>query len=98
RYPKPIDGYDRSPGKGIGHLLVLDRNGTLLKILTLGEGTIYHPGGIDYDGESVWVPVAEYRPNSKAIVYTIDPATWQVSERFRVADHVGGVIRDRVTG
>ncbi len=98
RYPQPIDGYDRTPGKGIGHLLVIDRQGSLVKDLTLGQDTIYHPGGIDFDGQSVWVPVAEYRPNSKAIVYQVDPATYQVSERFRVADHVGGVVRDRVTG
>jgi Family of unknown function (DUF6454) len=98
RYPQPIDGYDRTPGKGIGHVLVIDRQGTLIKDLTLGEDTVYHPGGIDFDGQSVWVPVAEYRPNSKAIVYQIDPLTYQVSERFRVGDHVGGVVRDRVTG
>ena len=73
RYPEPVDGYDRTPGRGGGHVLVLDRQGNLLKDVTLGEGTIYHPGGIDFDGESVWVPVAEYRPNSEAIVYRIDP-------------------------
>jgi hypothetical protein len=98
RYPQPVDGYDRTPGKGVGHVLVIDRQGTLIKDLTLGEGTVYHPGGIDFDGGSVWVPVAEYRPNSKAIVYRIDPVTYQVTEEFRVADHVGGVVRDRVTG
>src|SRR5262249_38733350 len=62
RYPQPIDGYDRTPGKGIGHVLVIDRQGNLIKDLTLGQDTIYHPGGIDFDGQSVWVPVAEYRP------------------------------------
>lgn len=98
RYPVPIDGYDRSPGRGVGHVLVIDRQGTLVRDLILGEGTVYHPGGIDFDGESVWVPVAEYRPNSKAIMYQIDPLTWQVSEAFRVRDHVGGVVRDRVSG
>lgn len=98
RYPQPIDGYDRTPGKGVGHVLVIDRQGTLIKDVTLGEDTIYHPGGIDFDGQSVWVPVAEYRPNSKAIVYRLDPSTYQVSETFRVSDHVGGVVRDRVTG
>lgn len=65
RYPEPIDGYDRTPGKGFGH---------------------------------VWVPVAEYRPNSKAIVYEIDPVPYLIRERFRVVDHVGGVVRDRITG
>jgi hypothetical protein len=98
KYPQPVDGYDRSPGKGIGHLFVLDRQGNLKKDIRLGEGTAYHPGGIDYDGQNVWVPVAEYRPNSRAIVYTVDPKTYRVTERFRVKDHVGGVARDRTTG
>jgi hypothetical protein len=30
RYPQPVDGYDRTPGKGRGHLFVLDRDGHLL--------------------------------------------------------------------
>ncbi|MFI6674039.1 DUF6454 family protein [Kribbella sp. NPDC050470] len=98
RYPQPVDGYDRSPGKGVGHLFVLDRQGNLLKDIKLGEGTAYHPGGIDFDGKDVWIPVAEYRPNSRAIVYTVDPKTYRVTERFRVEDHVGGVVRDRTTG
>jgi hypothetical protein len=98
RYPEPIDGYDRSPGKGRGHVLVLDRSGQLLHDLVLGEGDAYHPGGIDFDGRSVWVPVAEYRPNSAAIIYRLDPVTYRAEEEFRVRDHVGGVVRDRVTG
>ena len=56
-------------------MLVLDRGGRLLQDVVLGEGDAYHPGGIDFDGRSVWVPVAEYRPNSAAIVYRLDPAT-----------------------
>jgi hypothetical protein len=98
KYPVPVDGYDRSPGKGIGHVFVLDRQGNLKKDIRVGEGTAYHPGGIDFDGENVWVPVAEYRPNSRGIVYKLDPRTFQVTEQFRVRDHVGGVVRDRRTG
>ena len=98
RYPEPIDGYDRSPGKGRGHVLVMTRDGRLLQDVVLGEGNAYHPGGIDFDGRSVWVPVAEYRPNSAAIVYRLDPRTYTAEEAFRVRDHVGGVVRDRVTG
>lgn len=98
RYPEPVDGYDRSPGKGVGHVLVLDRSGKLLEDIEIGEGTVYHPGGIDFDGTSVWVPVAEYRPNSRAIVYRLDPESYRVTEQFRVEDHVGGVVRDQVTG
>ena len=32
---------------------------------------MYHPGGIDYDGRHIWVPVAEYRPNSRSIIYRV---------------------------
>ena len=68
RYPEPLDGYDRTPGRGVGHLFVLDLEGNLLADVVLGEGDVYHPGGIDTDGTSVWVPVAEYRPDSASIV------------------------------
>ncbi len=98
RYPQPVDGLDRTPGRGVGHVLVLDRAGALLADVVLGEGDIYHPGGIDFDGESVWVPVAEYRPGSRSIVYRMDPETLEVTEEFRVDDHVGGIVRDPGTG
>jgi hypothetical protein len=48
--------------------------GERLSDLRIGEGSIYHPGGIDYDGRHIWIPVAEYRPNSRSIVYRVDPA------------------------
>ena len=37
-------------GRRRRHLFKFDAKGNLLTDLTLGEGTIYHPGGIDYDG------------------------------------------------
>src|SRR4029079_2014937 len=61
KYPVPVDGYDRTPGKGIGHVFVLDRQGNLKKDIRVGEGTAYHPGGLDFDGKDVWMPAAEYR-------------------------------------
>lgn len=94
RYPEPRDGYDRSPGAGVGHLFKVDAEGRLLADLVLGEGVVYHPGGIDYDGESIWVPVAEYRPDSSAIVYRVDPVTMTAEEAFRASDHIGGVVAD----
>lgn len=98
KHAAPVDGYDRTTGKGVGHVLVMTREGRLIKDVELGEGTMYHPGGIDYDGQDVWVPVAEYRPKSRAIVYRLDPRTLKVREAFRHSDHVGGVVRDRATG
>ena len=91
RFPQPQDGYDRTAGRGVGHLFKIDGSGNLVADATLGEATIYHPGGIDYDGRSLWVPVAEYRPDSRSIVYRVDPRTMQAAEVFRFDDHLGGV-------
>jgi hypothetical protein len=98
RYPTPQGGYDRTPGKGIGHVFVMDREGNLQKDIILGEGDMYHPAGLDFDGSSVWVPVAQYRPNSTAIIYSIDATTLAVRKRFEFRDHIGGIIRDQTTG
>lgn len=97
-YAEPRRGYDRSPGEGVGHVLVLTREGRLLQDIELGRGHMYHPGGLDFDGRRVWVPVAQYRPDSRAIVYSINPRTYRVRERFTYEDHVGGVVRDDETG
>jgi hypothetical protein len=94
RFAQPVGGYDRDTGEGIGHLFKMDLQGNLISVIRLGEGSIYHPGGIDYDGTSVWVPVAEYRPNSRSIVYRVDPITMKAVEVFRVADHIGAVVHD----
>jgi hypothetical protein len=94
RFPELRDGYDRDPGDGVGHLFKIDARGNLIASVTLGEGAIYHPGGIDYDGVSLWVPVAEYRPNSRSIVYRIDPASLKATAVLRFADHIGAVARN----
>ncbi len=76
----------------------MDRQGHLQKDIHLGDGDMYHPGGISSDGTNVWVPVAQYRPNSSAIIYRVDARSLAVTEQFRVRDHVGGIVRDRTTG
>lgn len=95
-YLQPQDGYDRDPGAGIGHLFKFDAAGNLLADLKLGEGTIYHPGGIDYDGRHIWVPVAEYRPHSRSIVYRVDPHKMIATEVFRYPDHIGGIVHNTI--
>jgi hypothetical protein len=94
RFLMPMDGMDRDAGEGIGHLFKIDASGNLVAEVRVGEGTVYHPGGLDYDGASVWVPVAEYRPNSRSIVYRVDPRTMTAAEVFRVDDHIGGLAYD----
>jgi hypothetical protein len=88
----------RDAGEGAGHLFKIDMAGNLLADLKLGEGTIYHPGGLDYDGRSVWVPVAEYRPNSRSIVFRVDPDSMKATEVFRFADHIGAIVHNTDDG
>lgn len=94
RFPEPKDGYDRDTGQGTGHLFKIDAKGNLLGSVKLGEGAMYHPGGIDYDGRHIWVAVAEYRPNSRAIIYRVDPQAMTVTEVFRFGDHIGGIVHN----
>jgi Family of unknown function (DUF6454) len=94
RFPEPKDGYDRDTGQGVGHLFKIDAKGNLLGSVKVGEGAMYHPGGIDYDGHHIWVAVAEYRPNSRAIIYRVDPQAMTATEVFRFGDHIGGIVHN----
>ena len=107
RYREPVGGADRDEGAGIGHLFKFNDQGQLLEDLRIGEGSIYHPGGIDYDGRFIWIPVAEYRPESRSIVYQVDLMNRDgmvsrdgmanrdgmvARESFRFNDHLGGIV------
>ncbi|MCF6136371.1 DUF6454 family protein [Pseudalkalibacillus berkeleyi] len=91
------NGYDRTPGKGVGHLFVVNEEGQMIKDIELGRGDMYHPGGIDFDGKHIWIPVAEYRPDSQSIIYKMNPDTLQVDKAFEVEDHIGGIVSDHST-
>jgi hypothetical protein len=98
RYPSPIDGYDRDAGEGVGHLFKIDGTGSLIGHLALADGDVYHPGGIDYDGEFIWVPLSEYRPDSHSIVYKVDPRTMTATEVFRYPDSIGAIVHNTDDG
>ena len=53
RLPRP--DAERVKGRGRGHLFKFDKRGNLVGQTILGEGSIYHPGGIDYDGKHLLV-------------------------------------------
>lgn len=82
----------RTAGRGRGWLYKFDENGALLEKLELSNGDAYHPGGIDFDGEYLWVPVAEYRPNSASDIYRVDPKTMEAVIWFHHDDHIGNII------
>lgn len=85
---------DRSTGAGRGWLFKFDAAGQLLGQLELTDGAKYHPGGIDYDGQYLWVPVAEYRPNSRSNIYRVDPETLAAELVFAENDHIGGIVHN----
>jgi hypothetical protein len=85
---------DRSAGAGRGWLFKFDAAGQLLGQLELTDGAKYHPGGIDYDGQYIWVPVAEYRPNSISNIYRVDPETLASELFFAETDHIGGIVHN----
>ncbi len=85
---------DRSTGAGRGWLFKFDAAGRLLGQVELSDGAKYHPGGIDYDGEHIWVAVAEYRPNSKSNIYRVDPGTLTAELVFAANDHIGGIVHN----
>ena len=89
-----VEVRNRDAGDGTGHLFRIDKAGRLVADLKLGENAIYHPGGIDYDGRNLWVPVAEYRPDSRSIVYRVDPDTMKATEVLRFADHIGAIVHN----
>lgn len=80
---------DRSTG--IGHLFQVDAEGKLLAQLQLGEGSLFHPSGIDFDGSHIWIALAAYKPNSQSIIYQVDPSQMTVREVFRWEDHLGAI-------
>ena len=94
KYQNLQNGYDRSIGKGIGHLFKFNEKGELISKVTLGDSIIVHPGGIDFDGKFIWVPVAEYRLNSRSILYRINPTSLEFDPVFRFNDHIGAVACD----
>ena len=97
KYDQPKDGFDRTPVKA-RPLYIINKEGKLVKDLKLGEGEMYYPGGIAFDRKSIWVPVAEYRPNSKSIIYKVNPEKMNAQEVFRTNDHIGGILRDEKKG
>ena len=57
----------------------------------LTDGDRFHPGGFSIAGDSIWVPVAEYKPHSSAVLVELDKRTLAVKRKIVVADHLGCV-------
>jgi hypothetical protein len=63
--------------------------GALIREVKVQDGVRYHPGGISGAGESLWIPVAEYKANSTSIVQKRSKRTLAIERQFAVQDHIG---------
>jgi hypothetical protein len=58
------------------------------------DGVRYHPGGFQVTGETLWIPVAEYRANSTTRILELDRMTLVQRRSFLVEDHIGALATD----
>jgi len=85
-----VTSMDRRARRGFLH--EFDRaTGKLLRRVELTDGVRFHPGGMSISGNSIWIPVAELRPNSTTVVQEIDTSSLTVRRRIAVPDHLGCV-------
>ncbi len=79
---------DRDAKKGYLHEFAL-ATGELRRTIEVGKGDRFHPGGMARDGGSLWIPAAEYRRDSSAIIEKRNAKTLELEMQFEVADHIG---------
>ena len=74
----------------VGYLSRFDlRTGRLLNQVRVEEGQRFHPGGLTLDGDSIWVPVAEYDRDGPTSIQRRDKRTLALRTSFTVNDHIG---------
>jgi hypothetical protein len=66
-------------------------DGGVLQRVEVQDGPRYHPGGLGRLGDTLWLPVAEYRRSSTSVVQGRDAATLAIRSSFPVADHIGAM-------
>ena len=92
RQGKQVSIMDEGAGKG--YLMQFDAGGNLLKCIELCEGAIFHPGGMDFDGRYIWVPITKYYPYSRSLIVRVDVRSHQVEKVCYVDDSIGAIIHD----
>ena len=98
RIPEGEPGAPDLTVAGSGYLIEVgrhDRIGVEVARLELSDGMVYHPGGLATDGEFLYVPVSEYRPDSSCRIYKVDLGTFKVvGKPVEFPDHVGALAMD----
>ena len=90
-----VTSVDREQGRG--WLLKINRqNASLTSKRELTDGTLIHPGGVQFDGQTLWIPNAEYRRESRTMIYGVDPNSLEIRRSFSVDDHIGAIASDGI--
>lgn len=84
-----VTSVERQAGRG--WLMEFDGAGKRLRAVEIQNGSMIHPGGIDIDDVSVWIPVAEYKPKSRSRIERRSIETFELLSAFEVPDHIGAV-------
>ena len=75
-----------------GHLFQFNvKSGKLLRSVEVQQGDRFHPGGIQHDGQALWIPVAEYKRTSTATIQKRDAKTLALLSEFPAQDHIGAI-------
>lgn len=95
-----VTSVDRNARKGYLFEYELP-SGKRLRQVELQDGNDrFHPGGFDADKTSFWIPVAEYKRSSSAVIQKRNRKTLALEASFPVDDHIGcvAVAGDRLYG
>ncbi len=94
-----VSSVDRRQGKGFLYRISLS-DGATQGSVEVQDGKKIHPGGIERDGDSIWVPVAEYDRDGPTNIEKRNKKTLARESAFLVNDHIGCVAaaRDRLVG
>lgn len=66
-------------------------DGALIREVKIQDDARYHPGGISGSGDSLWIPVAEYKANSTSVIQKRSKRTLAIEKQFATQDHIGCV-------
>jgi hypothetical protein len=83
---------ERETRKGRLHRFSLE-TGEATAAVEIQQGEQFHPGGLDHDASTLWIPLAEYRRESSAVIERRDKRTLRAIASWPVADHLGCLAR-----
>lgn len=89
-----ISSVDAKARKGYLSKIALPE-GRLIQQVEVQQGARIHPGGITLDGDSLWIPVAEYDRDGPTTIERRNKDTLALLSSFEVPDHIGCIAAGR---